>query len=130
MASRTTLKAAQELKEQMQARHPGIVLRIEDNSKAMRIGRGAARSEGFEILEDTGAIMVLAQVSRFDVVEVRHCSCGAEITTIAIGEAGLDECASCRRERELRNEQYHEDRSARQAHSVREWAARDEGEES
>lgn len=100
MASRTTLRKAEELKEQMQEWVPAVTLRIIDRSETRRIGRGVAEMEGYKIVEDDGGIMVLAEVTQFDVVEVRQCACGAEVLTIAIGEAGLDECQACKRKRQ------------------------------
>ena len=96
MASRKTLKEAESLRDEFQARHPAATFRIIDNSKTMNIGRVVAMMDGYDIVKDDGAIMVTAKVTRFDVVEVRHCSCGAEILTAAIGENGIDECAKCK----------------------------------
>lgn len=104
MASRTTLEKAQNLKVELEVRHPHAQFRIIDNSKKRHVGREAAEADGYKIIED-GEIMVLAMVTRFDVLEVRHCDCGAEILTVAIGEHGLDECTTCRTERQTRQKQ-------------------------
>ena len=104
MASRTTLEKAQNLKVELQVRHPCAEFRIIDDSKERRVGRSAAEADGYKIIED-GEITVLAMVTRFDVLEVRRCECGAEILTAAIGEHGLDECATCRIERQARQKQ-------------------------
>lgn len=102
MASRSTLKKAQELKAKFEANHPNAEIRIIDRSGIARIGRGVAESNGFEIVEDDGGIMVTINEVRFEVLEVRHCKCGAEILTAAIGEWGLDECQACKETRETR----------------------------
>ena len=104
MASRTTLEKAQNLKAELQARHPRAEFRIIDDSKERHIGRNAAEADGYKIIED-GEITVLAMVTKFDVLEVRHCDCGAEILTIAIGEHSLNECVTCRTERQARQKQ-------------------------
>lgn len=102
MATKKSLKEAQEAITRLQTRHPNATFRIVDNSKTMRIGRGAAARQGFEIVEDDGGIMVTAKVTAFDVYEIRYCRCGAEVLTAAIGEDGLDECRTCRKKREER----------------------------
>jgi len=103
MASRDTKEKADELKQQLEARHPSIELRIIESHEQQRIGRAVAKRKGYEIVEDNGGIMVTVNVAEFNVVEVRKCQCGAEITTIAIGEYGLDECADCSAAREERD---------------------------
>jgi len=115
MASRKTLQEARELANECQSYFPTAKFRIIDNSKRMMIGRGAAEMNGYTILEDDGSIMVLAEVTSFEVLEVRSCKCGNEVLTAAIGEAGLDECQPCR-----------EARQTRQAHEIEEGIARNQ----
>jgi len=103
MASRDTKEKAIELKQKLEARHPSITLRILESSEERRIGRAIAERKGYEITEDSGGVMVTVNLTEYNIVEVRKCRCGAEITTIAIGEHGLDECANCEAAREERD---------------------------
>lgn len=102
MATRNTIQKAQELKENLEITHPTRKFRIVDQSEKMRIGRKAAEAYGYEILEDTGNIMVLVNCTEFAVLEVRKCGCGEEVLTAAIGEDSLDECDECYRRRQER----------------------------
>ena len=66
MASRNTLEKAQELKNEMEQRHPNATIRIVEERTGYWIG------------------------------EVRKCrECGGEILTAAVGEWGNDECREC-----------------------------------
>jgi hypothetical protein len=102
MASRDTLAEATELKNKFETRYPARKFKIVDQSEKMRIGRRVAIAEGYEILEDTGSAMVMANCTQFAVLEVKHCECGAEVLTAAIGEDGLHECDDCYRHRQER----------------------------
>ena len=72
MANRDTLQEAQELKEKFETMFPGREIRIVERTQF------------------------------FSVLEARHCNCGAEVFTQAIGEDGLNECADCKAERAQR----------------------------
>jgi len=129
MASRTTLKEAQEVKAQMEARHPGRTIRIIDKSGVAQMGRLAAESKGFEII-DGNDITVTVKEIRFDILEVRKCrNCSSEILTAAIGEDGLDECEPCKAQRKARQEKELAESIERNRQSVAEWEARDRWEE-
>jgi hypothetical protein len=130
MATRKSLGEAQKLVAELQIRHPNAIFRIVDNSKTMRVGRGAAEMQGFKVVEDDGGIMVMAEVAAFDVYEVRQCRCGAEVLTAAIGENNLDECQICRKKREerqakvSRHNQFHAARRVAQAEWRDRWEER------
>ena len=111
MASRTTLKKAQVLKEKWEAEYPNAKFRIIDNSMTRTIGGKVIESPHFNILE------------------VRVCGCGGEILTAAVGEASLDECKECKAKRLARQEQELEASTARQAQRMADWDAMDEWEE-
>lgn len=128
MASRTNLREAQELKAEWQTRHPGARFRIVDNSETMMVGKAVAERHGYEIIED-GRIRVLAKVTRFDVLEIRQCECGAEILTAAIGEISLNECKECKTKRQTRQAQELEESIRREAQRLADWDAMDEWEE-
>ena len=102
MASRSTRQEAEKVKAEFQASYPDATIRIIDNSKTMRIGRLVAQDKGYDIVEDDGGIMVTAEVTTFDILEVRTCACGNEILTAAIGELGLTECKSGKEQRRAR----------------------------
>ena len=72
MANRDTLQEAQELKEKFEGLYPGREIRI------------------------------IQKPQFFSVLEIRHCDCGAEVLTKAIGEDGLNECATCKAARAQR----------------------------
>lgn len=129
MASRITLQEAQNLKAELQVRHSHAEFRIVDNSNERRIGRKAAEAKGYQIIED-GRITVLAMVTRFDVLEIRRCQCGAEILTAAIGELGLDECPACQTKRQARFQKELKESCQRNADHMAAWDAMDEWEES
>jgi hypothetical protein len=95
MATRKTLTEAEELSAKLQIAHPTAKIRIIANHREMRIGRAVAERQGYEVLGDDGGIMVLAQVTEFSILEVRHCDCGVELLTAAIGEYGVDMCQKC-----------------------------------
>ena len=95
MASRSTMTAATELMKKWQTEYPEASFRIIENSEIREVGRALAEREGYTIMEDDGSRWVLANVTRFDILEVRHCACGAEILTAAVGEYGLSQCQDC-----------------------------------
>lgn len=95
MATRNTQEQAEQLKAEFETRYPARQFRIVDNSGTMTVGKMAAITNGYEVIED-GDITVLAKVTQFDVLEVRYCNCGAETLTGAIGEDGPDKCKICR----------------------------------
>lgn len=128
MATRKSCQAAQELVTKLQKRYPKATFRIIDNSKTMQIGRKAAEMKGFEIIKD-GSIMVMAQVTQFEVLEVRECQCGTEILTIAIGEWGLDECTDCHEKREARQAKESQERRLREEQRIAEAEWRNRWEE-
>ncbi len=124
MATRSTQQAAQELKSEFETRYPNRQFRIEDNSGAMQIGKMAAKRQCYEIIED-GDITVIAKVTRYDVLEVRHCDCGAEILTKAIGEDGADKCRACRERQQVRFDKKLRKSEAEGTQAVRDQAHRD-----
>lgn len=95
MASRNTLKEAKELKAQFEQDYPGIKIVISDKSSERRVGRRVAESKGFEIIEDSGVIMVTVKEMRFEIMEMRGCECGDEYATAAIGEVDSGKCQKC-----------------------------------
>jgi len=128
MATRNSRQEAEQL---IASLDPSRQYRILDNSVSRRIGRAVAQRQGYTVVEDTGGPMVTAQVTEFEVLEVRHCAdCGAEVLTRAIGEDYIVECANC----EKRNHEAHKHAlaadKAREAERVREVAWRNKWEES
>jgi hypothetical protein len=109
MATRNTIQEAQELKARFETRYPARKFRVVDQSEKMRVGRRVAIAEGYEILEDTGSAMVTANCTQFAVLEIKHCECGAEVLTAAIGEDDFCECDSCYQERRTRQAKTLED---------------------
>lgn len=100
MATRNTLKEAQDRKAQLEQDFPGIVIEIEDQSGERQVGRGVAERDGLEIVQDDGGVFVTVKATRFSILEVRKCGvCGNEYTTRAIGEYGLRECHNCKNAR-------------------------------
>lgn len=115
MASRNTKAEAQDLRNEIEARFPGVDIRIVDKSAVRKVGRKIAERQGLEILKDDGRFMVKVFEPKFEVLEVRTCRCGAEVLTAAIGEDSLDECPACRAARKERQERDLETRIARKA---------------
>lgn len=100
MATRNTLKEAQDQKAQLEQDFPGIVIEIEDRSGERQVGRGVAERDGLEIVQDDGSVFVTVKVTRFSILEIRKCGvCGSKYTTRAIGECGLRECRNCKNAR-------------------------------
>ena len=130
MASRATLKEAEEVKEELKARYSTATFRIIDNSKTSMVGRALAETKGYKIVEDDGSRFVKAEVTQFDVLEVRVCTCGAEVLTAAIGEAGVDECQECRTKNTAQYTVELDEAVKRSRDKVAEMVARDEWEES
>ena len=114
MASRSTRQEAEKIKAETEARHPGVEIRILDNSGTAQIGRMIAEREGFEILSGND-ITVTVRETRFEILEVRKCRCGAEVLTAAIGESGLNECSACREKRQERQKREGQARAERKA---------------
>jgi DNA-directed RNA polymerase subunit RPC12/RpoP len=130
MASRNTLREAQELKAQIEKQHPAAKIVIVESSSERRIGRRIAGNEGFEIIEDDGGIMVTVKETRFDVLEARTCqSCGNEYTTVAIGEADDGRCPGCREKAQARWRKELAERVKAEEERVRELEWRNEIEE-
>ena len=77
MAARDTLNEANELRDQIAARHPSRTIAVRD------LGEGR-------------------RWDRYAVVEIRRCACGAEVATHAIGEGEGGECTACKAAREAR----------------------------
>ena len=111
MASRKSLKEAQELKEKWEAEYPNAKFKIIDDSMTRTIGGKVIESPQFNILE------------------ARQCGCGGEILTAAVGEASLDECKECKAKRLARQKQELEASIGRQARRMADWDAMDEWEE-
>ena len=99
MADRDTLQEAQELKANFENWFPGREIRI------------VPRAQGFSVLE------------------VRHCICGAEVLTKAVGEDGRNECATCKTKRAQRQSAQSQEAIRRSAANVAEHAWRDEWEQ-
>lgn len=122
MASRSTLQKAQEVKAEIESRHPGIKIRITDESGVHQMGRAVAERKGFEIVEDNGGCMVTVKETYFDISEVRICTgCGVEILTAAIGEDTLNECTTCR-ERRLEKQEKELQASIERSRQRMDWA--------
>jgi hypothetical protein len=130
MATRDTLEKAQELKARWEVDFPNAEIRIINKSGIMTVGRGVAEMENLEIIEDNGGIMVKVQMPQFEVLEVRHCECGAEILTAAVGEWGLNECQNCKQTREVEYAANLQAGIEKSRQEVNEIAWRDEWEES
>lgn len=95
MASRNTFAEAQELKAQFKQDYPGIKIIVLSSKTERRMGRAVAERKGFEIVEDSGGIMVTVKETRFEILEARTCGCGKEYTTRAIGEIDSGKCDKC-----------------------------------
>lgn len=116
MASRSTRQEAEKIKAETESSHPGVEIRILDKSGMTQMGRMIAEREGFEILGGND-ITVTVMETRFEILEVRKCRCGAEILTAAIGESGLDECTDCREKRQQRQKREGRARAGRKANA-------------
>jgi len=131
MATRDTLKEAQELKSQLEQEFPNAKIIIEDQSSEIQMGRMIAEMKGFEIIEDDGGIRVTVKETRYEVLEVRKCGCGIEFTTAAIGEySANDECQDCREKRIDRQRQELDVGVARESARVKRMNWRDAWEQS
>lgn len=97
MASRNSMKEAQELKMTFETNYPNAEIRIVENG------------------------------ARFDILEVRECDdCETEILTAAIGEWGVDECFDCREASEAKWKEELAAGVARQNDEIAQWVAHDE----
>ena len=122
MASRNTLKEAQELKAEFKKSFGGVEIRIVENTETRQMGRIVAEEMGLDI-DGQDDLFVTVKVTRYDVLEVRHCGCGQEILTQAIGEIGLNECPTCRERRENSQNAERTASIARQSADIKEWAS-------
>jgi len=132
MATKDTLEKALQLKEKFEAQHPGIEIRIVDESSERQIGRLVAEENGLEIVRDDSGIMVIAHVPQFAILEVRHCErCGNEILTAAIGEIAVvgNLCRACEAQRHKAHLHSLEASCEREAERIREADWRNDWEE-
>jgi Tat protein secretion system quality control protein TatD with DNase activity len=130
MATRSTKEKAEELKKKLEGQFPSATFRVTDKSATRSIGRKVAEREGFQVVEDNGGPMVKAKVTEYLITEVRQChDCGAEITTVAFGEYGLDECRECEEKRLARQKKELAESIERSRQNVAEWEWRDAWEE-
>ena len=122
MATRNTIEAARALKAKWEREYPDRTFEIVDRSYTGGIGRGIAKQEGYEIVEDDGGCTVVAKVPQFAVLEVRKCrACGAKILTAAIGEDSLTWCQTCK---EKQDQQWGQESKRRARQAAREQGPR------
>ena len=130
MATRSTRQESQEIKAELEIRHPNRQICIVERSEERRIGKAAAVAQNLEIIEDDDYI-VIAKVTWFDILEARKCSsCKSEYLTAAIGEDDpLGECRDCRKARKVRYEAGSQERATASLAMVKAHEAFDEHEE-